>query len=385
VIPHLLHLLGFPDDQELLLFEEIKPTMVEPLKATDSFAEAELSNGDIICVQKPPPPETCLPRPLAVAHYTWMLNRVTVKFRDLNVPTVDTCVLELSKEMGYDEVVARLAKQIEHDPAKIRLTQHSAMYNKPRLHPIKSTPKVNLTEMLANPYGGNQKKVLLDILYYEKLDMPLVELENNKLVKVEWFNSKVQPIATHHVLVPKTAVFSDVIAKLKEVVGPLTGTGEIRLLDVQGHRIYRNLKPEERTTGYSEYTSTSTTVRGEEVPEEERTRDVKNTKLIQVTHVFRDDSYLQTFGHPFYFVVPKTERFGDTKRRIQEKLGVPDEEFATWKFLLVPWIGKSTTIDDDEVCVATKIDQSDYLGLEHKPPRRPNPFRRKEEQLVIKG
>jgi hypothetical protein len=58
------------------LFEEIKPTMVVPLKGTDSFAKAELANGDIICVQKPPPGNAAnLPRPLAPAHYAWMLNR----------------------------------------------------------------------------------------------------------------------------------------------------------------------------------------------------------------------------------------------------------------------------------------------------------------------
>jgi ubiquitin carboxyl-terminal hydrolase 7 len=59
----------------LLFFEEIKPTMVEPLKPADTFAEAELANGDLICVQKPPPIDTTLARPLAPAHYAWMLNR----------------------------------------------------------------------------------------------------------------------------------------------------------------------------------------------------------------------------------------------------------------------------------------------------------------------
>lgn len=303
--------------------------------------------------------------------------RVTVRFRDLNAPNVDACTLELSKEMVYDEVVARLAAPLGYDAAKIRLTQHSAMYNKPRMQPIKSTPTISLTEMLATPF--TPKKILGDILYYEKLDIPLVELENNKLLKIEWFNDKVQPVTTHHVLVPKTSLFSDVIAKLKDVVGPLTGTGEIRLLEVQNHRIYRLLKPEERTTGYTEYT----TLRAEEVPEEDLKKDSK-AKVIQVTHVFRD-THVQTFGNPFYFVVPKTERFADTKRRIQEKLAIPDEEFATWKFLIVPWIGKAVVIEDEETCVAAKVDQSDYLGLEHKPPRRANPYRRKEEQLVIKG
>jgi hypothetical protein len=64
-----------PPPQELLLFEEIKPTMVEPLKGTESFAEAELTNGDIICVQKLPPFNATLPQPLAPAHYATMLNR----------------------------------------------------------------------------------------------------------------------------------------------------------------------------------------------------------------------------------------------------------------------------------------------------------------------
>ncbi|ELR18996.1 Ubiquitin carboxylterminal hydrolase domain containing protein [Acanthamoeba castellanii str. Neff] len=381
VIPHLNQLLGFPSDQELLLFEEIKPTMVEPLKGTDSFAEAELANGDIICVQKPPPGNATLPRPLAPAHYAWMLNRVTVKFRDLGAPSVDVCVLELSKEMTYEEVVGQLAGQLGHEAGKIRLTQHSAIYNKPRIQPIKTMPKLLLTDMLANPY--NPKKLLGDILYYEKLDMPLAELENNKLLKVEWFNDKVQPVATHQVLVPKTSLFSDVIAKLKEALGPaLTGTGEIRLLEVQNHRIYRLLKPEERTTGYTEYTI----LRAEEVPEEDLNKDPKAaSKTIQVSHVFRDP-HVSNFGHPFHLAIPKNERFADTKRRIQERLAVPDDEFATYKFLIVPWIGKPVAVEDDDACIAAKLDKSDYLGLEHKPPRRaPNAYRRKEEQLVIKG
>ncbi len=49
--------------------------MVEPLKQTDSFADAELGNGDIICFQKPAPPDIAPKRPLAPAHYTYMLNR----------------------------------------------------------------------------------------------------------------------------------------------------------------------------------------------------------------------------------------------------------------------------------------------------------------------
>ena len=311
--------------------------------------------------------------------------RVTVKFRDLGGPSVDVCVLELSKEMTFEEVVRQLAGWLGHEAGKIRLTQHSAIYNKPRIQPIKSMPKLLLTDMLANPY--DPKKPLLreaNILYYEKLEMSLAELENNKLLKVEWFNDKVHPVATYQVLVPKTSLFSHVIAKLKEALGPaLTGTGEIRLLEVQNHRIYRLLKPEERTTGYTEYTI----LRAEEVPEEDIGKaSSPPSKTIQVAHLFRDPPHVSNFGHPFYLAIAKNERFADIKRRIQERLAVPDDEFATYKFHIVPWIGKPVALEDDDACIAAKLDKSDSLGLEHKPPRRaPNAYRRKEEQLVIKG
>jgi ubiquitin carboxyl-terminal hydrolase 7 len=310
---------------------------------------------------------------------------VTVKFRDLGGPSVDVCVLELSKEMTYEEVVLQLAGRLGHDAGKIRLTQHSAIYNKPRIQPIKSTPKLLLTDMLANPY--DPKKLLGAILYYEKLDMPLAELENSKLLKVEWFNDKVHPVATYQVLVPKTSLFSDVAAKLKEALGPaLTGTGEIRLLEVQNHRIYRLLKPEESTTGYTEYTI----LRAEEVPEEDLSsstdRKASPSKTIQVAHLFYDVYPLASnFGHPFYLAIAKNERFADIKRRIQERLAVPDDEFATYKFHIMYWVGTPVALKDDDACITAKLDKYDYLGLEHKPPRRaPNAYR-KEEQLVIKG
>lgn len=297
-----------------------------------------------------------------------------MRFRDLMACDTNVCVLELSKEMTHDEVVALLGAQLGHDPAKIQLTQHSAAQHKPRLQPIKSSPKLRLTDMLlSSSYMG---KVFSDILYFEKLDMTLAELESNKLFKIEWFDEKVTPVATHKVLVPKNALFSDVIAKLKEVIGPLHGTGEIRLLEVQNNHIYRLLKPVESTTGFTGQTA----LRAEEVPAEELNKDSKTSKTIQVAHGYRD-GYPSTFGHPFYLVVPKSERFLDTKRRIQEKLCIPDDEFATWKFFIVPWLGKWVVVDND-TCIATKLDQTDYLALEHKPPRS---RRRKEEQLVIKG
>ncbi len=79
--------------------------------------------------------------------FFFFFYRVLVHFRALEAPNEDVCVLELSRDMLYKDTVEQLAIQIECDAAKIRLTQHSAMYNKPRMQPIKSSPTMSLTEM----------------------------------------------------------------------------------------------------------------------------------------------------------------------------------------------------------------------------------------------
>jgi ubiquitin carboxyl-terminal hydrolase 7 len=307
-----------------------------------------------------------------------MTNRMTVKFRDLNAPTVDTCVLELSKEMTYRELLDQLGEELKHDPNKIRLTLHSPHSDGPRMQPLKAQAKTRLTEMITNYYylGGFKRSTSMEIIYFEKLDHTLSELENNRILKIAWFNDQVKKEDVHQVMVPTVSVFGDVIAKLKEKVGPLRGTGQIRLLEVHSSRIYRLLKPDERTQGYSDHTL----LRAEEIPEEELKNDVK---VIQVIHCSRDPNPCG-FGDPFYLAVPKDEHFTVTKRRIQEKLDIPDEEFATWKFFISSYLSKQMPVQDDD-CIATKLDKSDCLCLEHKPPRRANPYRRKEEQLVIKG
>ena len=54
--PYILKLMGWgdkvPSDERIFLWEEIKPTMIEPLKPKQSLKAAELQDGDIICFQR---------------------------------------------------------------------------------------------------------------------------------------------------------------------------------------------------------------------------------------------------------------------------------------------------------------------------------------------
>ena len=54
MVPDFNKMKNFPNDTPLLLFEEIKPDMIEeiPLRNNSNSVTAEIGNGDIICFQK---------------------------------------------------------------------------------------------------------------------------------------------------------------------------------------------------------------------------------------------------------------------------------------------------------------------------------------------
>lgn len=50
-VPSLLNMKNIPPETKIQLYEEIKPEMVDILDINQTFEQAELSNGDIICFQ----------------------------------------------------------------------------------------------------------------------------------------------------------------------------------------------------------------------------------------------------------------------------------------------------------------------------------------------
>ena len=52
LFPAINKIMGWASNTELKLYEEIKPTMIEPMKPKQSFHQAEIQDGDIVCFQK---------------------------------------------------------------------------------------------------------------------------------------------------------------------------------------------------------------------------------------------------------------------------------------------------------------------------------------------
>ncbi|OJD27953.1 hypothetical protein ACJ73_00643 [Blastomyces percursus] len=50
--PHIVTVMGWPEDTRFSVHEEVKPAMILNVDPNSTFARAELGNGDILCVQK---------------------------------------------------------------------------------------------------------------------------------------------------------------------------------------------------------------------------------------------------------------------------------------------------------------------------------------------
>ncbi|KAF3789504.1 Ubiquitin carboxyl-terminal hydrolase 12 [Nymphaea thermarum] len=370
ILTRLNEMAGFPSNEEIELYEEIKfePTvMCEHIDTKVTFRASQLEDGDIICYQKAPQVtnESCFRYPDVPSFLEYVHNRQLVHFRSLDKPKEDDFCLELSKSHTYDDVVERVARHIGLDePSKIRLTSHNCYSQQPKPQPIKYRGVEHLSDMLVH---YNQTS---DILYYEVLDIPLPELQGLKTLKVAFHHSTKDEVTIHSIRLPKMSTVGDVINELKSKVELSSPNAELRLLEVFYHKIYKIFPLNEKIENINDQ---YWTLRAEEIPEEEKNLGPHN-RLIHVYHFTKDASQnqmqVQNFGEPFFLIIHEGETLAEVKLRIQKKLQVPEEEFAKWKFAFMS-LGRPEYLQDSDV-VSSRFQRRDvygaweqYLGLEH--------------------
>lgn len=272
--------------------------------------------------------------------------------------------MELSKLSTYDDVVERVAQQLDlDDPSKIRLTAHNCYSQQPKPQPIRFRGVDHLSDMLIH---YNQTS---DILYYEILDIPLPELQGLKTLKVAFHHSTKDEVSVHSIRLPKQSTVGDVINELKTKVELSNPNADIRLLEVFYHKIYKIFPPNEKIENINDQ---YWTLRAEEVPEEEKNIGPQD-RLIHVYHFTKDASQnhvVQNFGEPFFLAIHEGETLAEVKERIKMKLHVPDEEFCKWNFAFIS-LGRPEYLQDADI-VSTRFQKRDvygaweqYLGLEH--------------------
>lgn len=369
ILERLNEMAGFPPNEEIQLYEEIKfepNVMCEHIDKKSTFRASQLEDGDIICYQRALTrgEEDVCRYPDVPSFLEYVRNRQNVHFRRLEKPKDDEFCLELSKQHTYDDVVERVAEKIGlEDASKIRLTSHNCYSQQPKPQPIKYRGVERLSDMLVH---YNQTS---DILYFETLDLPLPELQGLKTLKVAFHNAKTEELSVHNIRLPKQSTVGDVVNELKGKVELSSPRAELRILEVFYHKIYKIFPLNEKIENINDQ---YWTLRAEEVPDEEKELGPQD-RLIHVYHFTRDASQnhmVQNFGEPFFLVVRESETLVEVKGRIQKKLLISDEEFSKWKFAFLS-LGRPEYLQDGDV-VAARFQKRDtygawehYLGLEH--------------------
>ncbi|KAG2020400.1 ubiquitin carboxyl-terminal hydrolase 5 [Coprinopsis cinerea AmutBmut pab1-1] len=349
----------------LKLYEEIKPGMIELMKPKLTFSQSEIQDGDIICFQVDLSEKEITDLDSQglysnpVQFYDFLQNRVMLIFRPKHEDGQDNPEFHiiLSKKHNYDMMANKVGEALRHDPIKLRFTTTHASNGSP-----KAILKRSLNQSIAEIMAPNYISPTTTVILYEKLDVSIVELETKRSLKVIWTGIHNKEEASYPFLLPKTSMVHDLADHLaKQVTLSPGGTGKIRVFEIS-----KDGKMQKEFTGSEMIGNIPDPVElyAEEVTREELEAD-DTDKVIGVFHFSKE--LTRTHGVPFKFVVKRGEKFYDTKKRLQARLGVSDKEFAKYRFALIQasTFKQPSYIEDEDTIYDHQFAPEDVLGLDH--------------------
>ncbi|GAA5900428.1 uncharacterized protein JCM6883_002840 [Sporobolomyces salmoneus] len=358
--------MGFGPTTPLKIFEEIKPNMIELMKMKATFLQSEIQDGDIVCFQvdmsdrelQDLTSQQMFTNP--VQFYDFFLNRVVVTFRPkFDDPTPENeFSIVLSKKNTYEQMAIKVGEKLKHDHLKIRFTQSNGANGNPKTI-VRRQANHSVAELIQPGYMTTST----NLLYYELLEVSIIELETKKSLKITWVGPTNKEEGVHSFLLPKNTNMHDVAQEFlrKEVkLNAAAGTGQIRIFELSSGRSQKFFGGNEVVRDISE----STELFAEEVLiEEEESRD--NERIVQVYHFNKDPS--RAHGVPFKFILRQNEPFSETKKRLQARTGTNDKDLAKMKFAVVqPSIyTKPAPVQDTDVLFDHKWADEDLLGMDH--------------------
>jgi len=365
--------MGWPSSTPIKLFEEIKAGMIEVMKMKQTFLQNEIQDGDIICYQVEMTEKEVSDLEAQSLYssvpqfYDFLQNRVLVQFKpryDDNSTKAPDFDIMLSKKMTYEVMAHRVGDYLKHDPLKLRFTSSNPQNGSPKAI-VKRALNQSVADITQTNYYSAQPNV---IVYYELLDISIIELETKKSLKVIWTGRNNKEEASHPFLLPKTSTFSDVCDNLAKTVKMQPGgSGRIRIFDISN-----NGRSQREYTG-SEMIGNLTDpaeLFAEEIPLDELNAP-ETAKIVNLFHYYKDTA--RWHGVPCKFVVLEGERFSDTKTRIQQRIGAQDKDFSRYKFALATAtvFKQPAAVEDEDILFDHKWAADDALGLDH-PDKRPN-------------
>ena len=185
-------LMGWDSTTSLTLYEEIRLSMIEPMKPKQTFGQSEIQDGDIICFQRSVPglDPTSVMYTDTRQYYDYLLNRMPVTFYPRASATSEGGIftLPLSRKMTYEQFSAKVGDYLKVNPLHVRFGTVHATTGKPKVW-LKRTLNQNLQQIMSPLYSGygysNHKP---DTLYYEVLETSLADFETKKPMKLIWLS-----------------------------------------------------------------------------------------------------------------------------------------------------------------------------------------------------
>ncbi|CAG8473227.1 8493_t:CDS:10 [Acaulospora morrowiae] len=369
IIPLLCEKRDLPPNTPLKIYEEIKPGMIEEMKPKSTLHQSEIQDGDIICFQKALTDKEIQDHQAAgriygiPQFYDHLSMRIVVQFKPNPKPKdreqkqkdpepKPEFELVLNRKMGYDAVANQVAAHLNADPMKLLFTTANLPSGTPK-NVIKRNTTQTLSDMLQASYLPSAQ------LYYEMLDISIVELETKRFFKVNWLGTTVKDEEIVDVRLPKTSVVDDILEAILQKVSLSTPNSKIRLYEVVNHKISKEYTGTESVERISEFS----TLYAEEIPKEELESNA-NDKIVQVFHFTKEPVRLH--GIPFKFVIKNGEGFSEAKVRLQERLGMNEKDFAKVKIAIVPGTtySKPQYVEDEVILSDISWNNEDCLGLD---------------------
>ncbi|CAN8002794.1 unnamed protein product [Ixodes hexagonus] len=377
LVPLLNKRAGFPPDTELVLYEEVKPNIVDRIEDLELPLEKvleELMDGDIIVFQKLDHNADEYELPTVKDYFRDLFYRVEVTFCDKSIANDPGFTMELSLKMNYDQIARAVAQRLGTDPYLLQFFKVQSYREGPG-NPLRCTYEGTLKDLLVFFKPRQPKKI-----YYQQLSIRINELESKKQFKCIWVNSKFKE-EKELVLYPnKNGCVSDLLDEARkqvELSDDGTGSGKLRLMEVISYKIFSIQREDVQLDTLNQ--ANSKTYRVEEVPREDLL--VADDEILVPCAHFQKEIF-STFGVPFMLKIKHREPFSKVRDRIQKKLDIPEKEFEKYKFAIVV-MGRAQFIEDADYVVnlqdfmpqppqGAAMHPRPWLGIEHinKAPKR---------------
>ncbi|CAO3700741.1 unnamed protein product [Rhizopus stolonifer] len=341
---------GFEKGTSLNIYEELSGETIELIDQKDVFEDREVYNGDILCIEKRLTTEQdallksqylCT----NVADYLIFLQRrILVTFAPRNSYGREFDLV-LGADMTYPEIVFRLGRAINCNPSHLRLVtpdEYGAL--ELAVHPMKDITLWDIIQTI--PTNGPIR------IFFDVLTMSLSEFEKRKLVKLNLCFPKLNQVKYTELVVQNNTQWLEVKTELQEKLN--LEDHDIRFFLVEDNKFKQELE-------VNKIISEDVPVFVELVPQEELQKGEQDF-YVNVYHYQRDIT--KTHSVPFKFLVVQGEVFRDTKRRLQNRTGLEDQEWNMVKFNIVSRSVSNIT-SDDYILSNHSFTNDEALGLDH--------------------